>query len=224
MIYTLFCSIVFTLFLGVKIFKKLYSKIYGTESKWNKMNSDNELSLTHYELDVSKIKVGTKSYGRIAACIDSANDAKLIIGNYCSIASGCTFLVSANHNLNTISTYPFKVKKFGFPGEANSKGDIVIQDDVWIGAGSTIFSGVNIGQGAVIGAGSVITKDVPPYAIVCGVPAKVLRYRFSDSMIKKLISIDLKKLYDAFTVEDIDDIYSPLSEDLLDKMINKYLL
>lgn len=70
--------------------------------------------------------------------------------------------------------------------EATSKGDIVVKDDVWIGYGSIILSGVHIGQGAVIAAGSVVSHDVPPYAIVGGVPARLIKYRFSEEMTKKL--------------------------------------
>jgi acetyltransferase-like isoleucine patch superfamily enzyme len=226
-IYAFFCSIVFSLFICFKILKKIHSRkneyLKITERKWNELNRHNELSLTHYGLDISKIIVGNMTYGRIEVNIDEKNDAKLYIGNYCSIGSGCRFLVSGDHNINTISTFPFKVKKFGYSGEANSKGDIVIKDDVWIGTRAIIFSGITIGQGAIIGAGSIITKDVPPYAIVCGVPGKIIKYRFSEDMIKKLLSIDLNKLYSSFTKEDIDDIYTPLSEDLLDKLIKKYL-
>ncbi len=217
----------FTAFLGLKILikihsrKKEYYKI--TEKKWNRRNRHNQLSLTHYDLDISKIIVGKMTYGRIEVNIDSKNDSKLYIGNYCSIGSGCRFLVSSDHNIDTITTYPFKVKKFGYAGEASSKGDIVIKDDVWIGTRAIIFSGVTIGQGAIIGAGAIITKDVPPYSIVCGTPGKIIKYRFSESMINKLLSIDLVKLYDSFQSEDIDNIYKPLSEDLLDKLIKKYL-
>jgi serine acetyltransferase len=74
-------------------------------------------------------------------------------------------------------------------GHPSCKGDIIIENDVWIGATATIMSGVKISNGAVIGAGSVVTKDVPPYAIVAGNPAKVVKYRFTEEQIEKLLSI-----------------------------------
>jgi serine acetyltransferase len=74
-------------------------------------------------------------------------------------------------------------------GHPSCKGDIIIENDVWIGAKATIMSGVRIGNGAIVAAGSVVSKDVPPYAIVAGNPAKVVKYRFSDEQIKKLLSI-----------------------------------
>jgi virginiamycin A acetyltransferase len=74
-------------------------------------------------------------------------------------------------------------------GHPSCKGDIIIENDVWIGANSTVMSGIKIGNGAIVAAGSTVTKDVPPYAIVAGNPAKVVKYRFTDEQIKKLLSI-----------------------------------
>ena len=74
-----------------------------------------------------------------------------------------------------------------------TNGDIVVGDDVWVGQRAIIMSGVNIGQGAVIGAGAIVTKNVPPYAIVGGIPAKVIRYRFSEELIQELLKIDYSK-------------------------------
>ena len=101
-----------------------------------------------------------------------------MIGNYISIAQNVHFLLDVEHFANHISTYPFKVKLLhSQKSESFSKGDIIIDDDVWIGYGATILSGVRIGQGAVVATGAVVTSDVPPYAIVGGVPAKVIKYR-----------------------------------------------
>ncbi|NLK24601.1 MAG: CatB-related O-acetyltransferase [Clostridiales bacterium] len=96
--------------------------------------------------------------------------------------------------------------------DAISKGDIIVRDDVWIGQRAIILSNVNIGQGAVIAAGSVVTKDVPPYAIVGGVPAKVIKYRFSPEMIKELLKIDYSKLTDEMIKEHINDFYTELKD------------
>ena len=112
--------------------------------------------------DMNRVQVGRKSYGAISVIDFSPADTKLIIGNYCSIAGGTTFLLGGEHNLDTISTYPFKVRLFGEEREAGSKGNIVIKDDVWIGQNAIICSGVTVGQGAVVAAGAVVTKDVEP--------------------------------------------------------------
>lgn len=125
------------------------------------------------------------------------NYDKLIIGKFCSIACGAKFLFnSANHNLNSLSTYPFPLffeewdlKKENVTESWNNKGDIIIGNDVWIGYEAVIMSGVNIGDGAVIGTRAVVTKDVPPYTIVGGVPAKIIRKRFSEEVISKLLEI-----------------------------------
>lgn len=94
--------------------------------------------------------------------------------------------------------------------DATSKGSIIVDDDVWIGYRATIMSGVHIGQGAVVAAGAVVTKDVPPYAIVGGVPARVIKYRFSPEVIEHLLKLDYSKLSDDMIREKIDDLYTSL--------------
>ena len=125
------------------------------------------------------------------------NHDRLIIGKFCSIACGAKFIFnSANHCLCSLSTYPFPI----FFEEWNldvkditkawdNKGDIVIGNDVWIGYEAVILAGVTIGDGAVIGARAVVAKDVPPYTIVGGVPAKPIRKRFSQETIDSLLKI-----------------------------------
>lgn len=125
------------------------------------------------------------------------NHDRLIIGKFCSIASGAKFLFnSANHSLLSLSTYPFPIffEEWGLDVKDitkawDNKGDIVIGNDVWIGYEAVILSGVTIGDGAVIGARAVVTKDVPPYTIVGGVPAKPIRKRFSEDRISALLKI-----------------------------------
>ena len=96
--------------------------------------------------------------------------------------------------------------------EGVSKGNIIVDDDVWIGFRSTILSGVHIGQGAIVAAGSVVTKDVPPYAIVGGVPAKVIKYRFSPEMITELLRVDYSQLTEELVKEHIEDLYKDLED------------
>ena len=125
------------------------------------------------------------------------NNDHLIIGRFCSIACGVKFLFnSANHTLNSLSTYPFPLffeewdlDVSNVASSWDNKGDIVIGDDVWIGYEAIIFAGVTIGGGAIIGSRAVVTKDVPPYGIVGGVPAKLIRKRFSEEIISTLLEI-----------------------------------
>lgn len=113
------------------------------------------------------------------------------IGKFCSIARH-TAMQDHNHDVNHITTYFIKHNVFNEPSRKNdmiSKGKIVIGNDVWIGTQSVILAGVTIGNGAVIAANSVVTTDVPPYAIVGGTPAKVLKYRFDTTIINELLRI-----------------------------------
>lgn len=125
------------------------------------------------------------------------NHDKLIIGKFCSIACGARFLFnSANHKMKSLSTYPFplffeewNLDKKNVTTSWDNKGDIIIGNDVWIGYEAVIMAGVTIGDGAIIGTRAVVTKDVPPYTIVGGIPAKIIRKRFSDEIISKLLEI-----------------------------------
>jgi len=120
---------------------------------------------------------------------------KLIIGKFCMIASDVTFIMNgANHLSDAISTFPFAI--FGhdwsdaMEGKSYpSKGNTVIGNDVWIGYGVTIMPGVNIGDGVIIATKSVVTKDIAPYSIVGGNPAKEIRKRFSGEEIEKLLDL-----------------------------------
>ena len=122
------------------------------------------------------------------------NHDRLVIGKFCSIACGATFIFnSANHKQSALSTYTFpllyeewQLKKEDVASAWDNKGDIVIGNDVWIGYEATILSGVTIGDGAIIGAKAVVTKDVPPYSVVGGVPAKKIKQRFDAETIQKL--------------------------------------
>ena len=120
---------------------------------------------------------------------------KLIIGKFCSIACGTKFLFNyANHTLKSLSTYTFplfyeewELEKSNITTAWDNKGDIVIGNDVWIGYEAVIMAGVHIGDGAIIAARAVVTKDVPPYTIVGGTPAKEIRKRFDAEVIQQLL-------------------------------------
>lgn len=119
---------------------------------------------------------------------------RLIIGKFCSIACGAKFIFNcANHTLQSLSTYTFPLffEEWGLPATDmasawDNKGDIIIGNDVWIGYDAAIMAGVTIGDGAIIGARALVTKDVAPYTIVGGVPAKEIRKRFTDDIIARL--------------------------------------
>lgn len=138
---------------------------------------------------------------------------KLIIGKFCQIGAGVEFVMNgANHQMNAVSTYPFYI--FGsWDQSAPSKedlpfkGDTVVGNDVWIGQNSTILPGVHIGDGAIIGLNSVVTRDVPPYTIVAGNPAKAVRKRFDDELIDLLLKL---KWWDK-SVEEINVLIPLLS-------------
>ena len=114
------------------------------------------------------------------------------IGSFCSLAEDITFFLVGNHRVEWITTYPFHrimpeladTKAFSL-----TKGNIIIGNDVWIGSCAKILSGVTIGDGSVVGAYTVVAKNVPPYSIVVGNPAKIIRYRFSEDQIKSLLKI-----------------------------------
>lgn len=160
--------------------------------KWRRSNIHND-TWAKNKFPMNQVCVGKGTYGAIHL-LNDVEERKLVIGNYCSIGGDVTFLLGLEHHINHISTYPFKTRVLHDGYDATSKGDIIVDDDVWIGYRATILSGVHISQGAVIAAGSVVTKDVPPYAIVGGVPATVLKYRFSNEIINELLKINFSKL------------------------------
>jgi len=121
---------------------------------------------------------------------------KLLIGKFCAIAEGVKFLMNgANHNMSGFSTYPFHLFSNGWErvtpneGVLPYKGNTVVGNDVWIGFEATIMPGVIIGSGAIIGTKALVANDVPPYSIVGGNPAKVIKYRFDESTIDALLEI-----------------------------------
>ena len=150
------------------------------------------------------------------------NGDKLKVGKFCSIACGAKFLfTSANHTMHSISTYPFPIffEEWGLDvtnitSAWDNKGDIVIGNDVWIGYEAIVLSGVTIGDGAIIGTRAVVTKDVPPYTIVGGIPAKPIRKRFSDEVISKLLELQWWNWPENRIKENIDVIQSGRIKDL----------
>ncbi|MCE5198912.1 MAG: CatB-related O-acetyltransferase [Armatimonadota bacterium] len=144
------------------------------------------------------------------------NNDRLIIGKYCSIACGTKFIfTSANHSKQSLSTYPFPIfyNEWSLSIEDitsawDNKGDIVVGNDVWIGYEAVIMPGVTIGDGAIIGTRAVVTRDIPPYTIVGGVPAREIKKRFPDETISRLIDIQWWNWEDSRVQEKLQDIMS----------------
>lgn len=169
--------------------------------------------------------VGQHSYGFPHIHSYAGDSNRVIIGNYCSIADNVHFFVGGNHPTHWITTYPLRIQ-FDLPGKMKdghpmSKGDIIIGNDVWIGWGSIILSGVQIGDGAVVGAGSVVSKNVEPYTIVCGNPAQPIRKRFPDHVIDFLIDLKWWNWDKAKVIENTELLCSPQWDKILNKFRNK---
>lgn len=186
--------------------------------KWKNQNKHNYITIKNI-IPLNLVKVGKNSYGAIEVNYWGSNNEGLEIGNFVSIAKDVKFILGGNHEISTFTTYPFKVMTLKKEKEALSKGKIIVKDDVWIGMNSLILSGVVINQGAIVAAGSVITKDVPPYAIVGGNPAKILKYRFSTKMIEAMMKVDWEKV----KIEKIEkvqtELYSKLNEEIYSKIV-----
>lgn len=142
-----------------------------------------------------KLTMGSHSYGTpvIRDFHTDRPQTKLVIGDYCSITATAVLMIGGNHPVDRVTTYPHRIM-FGLEG-AGEDGiplpveDTVVGNDVWLCQAATILAGVTVGDGAVVTAGAIVTRDVPPYAIVGGVPAKVIRYRHTPEQIEALLHI-----------------------------------
>jgi acetyltransferase-like isoleucine patch superfamily enzyme len=149
------------------------------------------------------------------------------LGKYNSIGRDCNFFLHANHRADWVTTSSMllgpvnkDIENMMFDmGHPTCKGDIIVENDVWIGAKSTIMSGVKISNGAIIGATATVTKDVPPYAIVVGNPGKIIKYRFTETQIEKLLAI---KWWDWSEQKIISEYRNMWSTDI-DTFINKHI-
>jgi acetyltransferase-like isoleucine patch superfamily enzyme len=151
----------------------------------------NASAFTNQNKEYAGFLIGDWTYGK--PIIYRWNDeTKLKIGKFCSIAAGVKIILGGEHRTDLVSTYPFSVlfeAARGVDGHQVTKGDVMIGNDVWIGSHAMILSGVTIGDGAVVGAGSVVCKDVAPYSIVAGNPARQIRLRLDEATIQALLKI-----------------------------------
>lgn len=161
-----------------------------------RLNPDNQTRLHLAHLIARRpeqISIGAFSYGCPKVRFPESG-TRLSIGRFCSIADGVEILLGGNHRLDWVTTYPFPAlprlwpEAAGITGSETSRGDVRIGHDVWLGSQCMVLSGVTIGHGAVIAARAVVTRDVPPYAIVAGNPARIVRYRHSEADIARLLA------------------------------------
>jgi acetyltransferase-like isoleucine patch superfamily enzyme len=165
-----------------------------------------------------RYQIGRDSYGwpRI---VDSGEGATLKIGAFCSIAKGVTILLGGEHHTEWVTTFPFPVlwrAARQIRGHPKTKGEIIIGNDVWIAQDALILSGVTIGDGAVIAARAVVTKDIEPYSIVAGNPARVIRKRFPEEAIARLLAV----AWWAWTPEEIEKALPLLLSDDIEAFLD----
>jgi acetyltransferase-like isoleucine patch superfamily enzyme len=174
-------------------------------------------------VDQGVLSIAHHTYGAPILQLHEGDRCRVSIGSYCSIAPGVTFMPGGNHCIDCVTTYPMRAK-FGLPGAFRdgspwSRGDTVVGSDVWIGRDALILGGVSIGNGAVVGARSVVARNVEPYSIVVGNPARHVRYRFSSDVVEGLLQIAWWDWSEEDVVGRIDEL---MSSDLAG-FISKYL-
>lgn len=205
-----------------KCFRKILVKLL-----WKKKNKNNLTWIEDVNNDSLRafieregVIIGRGTYGQINVNYTLNKKEKLVIGDYCSIATTVKFVLGGEHDYQCISTYPFVSKIGHYSTEVLCKGPIVIDDEVWLGENVTVLSGVHIGKGAVVAAGSIVVSDIPPYAIYGGNPAQLIKMRFSNVIIDKLLKCKLDVIsLDAntrwmfethLTEENVDEIIAEL--------------
>ena len=192
------------------------------------LNPDNQTRLHLAKLIARRpgqVTAGPYTYGRPKVRFPESG-ARLVIGRYGSIADGVEILLGGNHRLDWATTYPFPAlprlwpQAVGMTGHDTTRGDVVIGHDVWLGSQCMVMSGVNIGHGAVVAARAVVTRDVPPYAIVAGNPARIVRLRFDEARIAALLETawwsrpraEIEHLMPLLLSERIDDLLEALRQ------------
>lgn len=179
--------------------------------KWSLHNKHNFTTIGNH-FPIGSVTVGKMTYGQLNVfTFANGINERLSIGNFVSIASNVNFILGGNHDIETLGTYPYKTYfKKEYYNDSFSKGMIIVEDEVWIGFGVTILSGVKIGKGSIIAAGSVVISNVPPYTLVAGNPAKVKKERFSKEITDELMNINFSNFSHNFFIENINSFYKKL--------------
>ena len=159
--------------------------------KWKKMNSHN-LTIANSLFNPDQVKVGKKTYGELNISLGTNPKRSIQIGSFCSIAPEVNFIINP-HNYKFFSTWGWQIYEYHERNyEWEKKTSIVVEDDVWIGHGATILGGAILHQGCVIGANTIVSCEVPPYAIYAG--GKIIKYRVSQEICQKLNQIDYSRI------------------------------
>lgn len=199
-------------------------KSSANQVNWKLKNSHNMTSIGRYVKDPSLITVGNHSYGILHVESFENKKEKLIIGNFVSISTNVTFILGGNHQIDAFTTYPVKANfsQHYSEDDATTKGPIIVEDEVWVGSSVIIMSGVTIGRGSIIAAGSVVTKNVQPFSIVGGNPAKFIKFRIDEGLIQKRMELDINNLsVHNLSKETLELLYQPLSNNVLDRLENE---
>ena len=167
----------------VREFKRLSNQLFGTHYPLNSTNTlEDNVLLDKSVVLMSHVKIGRGTYLRRDVFVDDYTE----IGRYCSIAND-VIIAASEHPITNFSTHPISYDVENYPGKETKT---IIGNDVWLGTRAIIKKGIKIGDGAVVASGAVVTKDVPPYAIVAGIPSKIIKYRFNEDIIEKLLKIE----------------------------------
>ena len=199
----------------VRIFLERLFPFESNRKKLAKLIDNGVLEIADYTYQWQSLQIDTYA----------GSNAKVKIGKFCSISKNIRIITGGIHPTNWVSTYPFRAQ-FNLPGKnadgmPTTKGDIIIGNDVWIGTGVTILSGVKIGDGAVITAGAVVTKDIPEYSIAGGVPAKVIKFRFTEEQILSLKAIEWWDWDEEKILKHVDYLSSDNVDMFITSVINK---
>ena len=185
---------------------------------WYRSNHHNETSALN-AFQPSHVEVGRYTYGPLRV-IDGPGSSMLRIGSFCSIAEDVTFVLNGGHPLDRLSTFPFRAFVLGQEELPQTRGDIIVEDDVWIGHGAVILSGVKIGRGSVIAAASVVTRDVGPFVVVAGSPARHVRSRFNADVVASLSEIDLELFDESFIRENLPMLETAVRDDVASAILS----